>query len=291
PDHRPRPGEIVLRPRYREAGRLRQRGSRHQQQLRRQHRFGDLVRPDHRAQRLRRLRAGTVVHQRRGGNRECDQLRNPVGSAVQSRLTTDRTVVPVRKQARRSSGGPVSCPAGRLSAAGRFPQRPSPSGYLRIIRMPHRIGGAVAECSPVVWFRVHLVATAVTQALWSLFSGRPGVDRCEAGCRCKTLMRGNMSKNRTTGLRHGARALGVGAVAAVAMGLFSTGAAHADTFVPLPDGEKLGPGVKITRTHESALVSPSMAANGAGRTVWVSGNATADVSVTPEGEAGPNNGP
>ncbi|MFD4404317.1 MspA family porin [Nocardia sp. NPDC058499] len=100
-----------------------------------------------------------------------------------------------------------------------------------------------------------------------------------------------MSKNRTTGLRHGARALGVGAVAAVAMGLFSTGAAHADTFVPLPDGEKLGPGVKINRTHESALVSPSMAANGAGRTVWVSGNATADVSVTPEGEAGPNNGP
>ncbi|MGI5222978.1 MspA family porin [Nocardia sp. CA-290969] len=100
-----------------------------------------------------------------------------------------------------------------------------------------------------------------------------------------------MSKNRTTGLRYGARALGVGAVAAVAMGLFSTGAANADTFVPLPDGEKLGPGVKITRTHESALVSPSMAANGAGRVVWVSGNASADVSVTPEGEAGPNNGP
>ncbi|MGW0180822.1 MspA family porin, partial [Nocardia sp. NPDC003345] len=45
-----------------------------------------------------------------------------------------------------------------------------------------------------------------------------------------------MSKNRTTGLRCGARALGVGAVAAVAMGLFSTGAANADTFVPLPDG-------------------------------------------------------
>ncbi|MGW0005807.1 MspA family porin [Nocardia grenadensis] len=100
-----------------------------------------------------------------------------------------------------------------------------------------------------------------------------------------------MSKNRTTGLRCGARALGVGAVAAVAMGLFSTGAANADTFVPLPDGEKLGPGVKITRTHESALISPSLAANGAGRTVWVSGNASADVAVTPAGEAGPHNGP
>ncbi|MGW1743387.1 MspA family porin [Nocardia sp. NPDC001965] len=100
-----------------------------------------------------------------------------------------------------------------------------------------------------------------------------------------------MSKNRTTGLRCGARALGVGAVAAVAMGLFSTGAANADTFVPLPDGEKAGPGVKITRTHESAIVSPSLAANGVGRTVWVSGTATADVSVTPEGKSGPNNGP
>ncbi|MGH8881043.1 MAG: MspA family porin, partial [Stackebrandtia sp.] len=47
----------------------------------------------------------------------------------------------------------------------------------------------------------------------------------------------------------------------------------------------------IARTGEHAVISPSMAANGAGRVVWVSGNASADVSVTPEGEAGPNNGP
>ncbi|WP_040798430.1 MspA family porin [Nocardia higoensis] len=100
-----------------------------------------------------------------------------------------------------------------------------------------------------------------------------------------------MSENRINGLRHGARAVGVGAAAAVALGLFSTGAANADTFVPLPDGEKVGPGVTITRTGESAIVSPSLAANGAGRVVWVSGNATADVTVTPEGEAGPTNGP
>ncbi|MBF6572511.1 MspA family porin [Nocardia farcinica] len=100
-----------------------------------------------------------------------------------------------------------------------------------------------------------------------------------------------MSENRTKGLRHGVRAAGVGAAAAVAMGLLSTGAANADTFVPLPDGQKVGPGVTVTRTGEHAIVSPSMAANGAGRVVWVSGNASADVTVTPEGEVGPNNGP
>ncbi|GAD83926.1 MspA family porin [Nocardia asteroides] len=102
-----------------------------------------------------------------------------------------------------------------------------------------------------------------------------------------------MSENRTTGVRRGARAAGVGAAAAaVAFGLLSTGAANADTFVPLPDGQKVSPaGVTITRTHESALISPSMAANGAGRVVWVSGSAIAEVADTPEGEVGPWNGP
>ncbi|RDI66672.1 MspA family porin [Nocardia pseudobrasiliensis] len=101
-----------------------------------------------------------------------------------------------------------------------------------------------------------------------------------------------MSENRTIGLRRGARFAGIGAAAAVAIGLFSTGAANADAFVPLPDGQKQGPnGVVITRTGEHAVVSPSMAANGAGRVVWVSGNAIADVPNTPEGKAGPWNGP
>ncbi|MFI5714197.1 MspA family porin [Nocardia sp. NPDC051750] len=100
-----------------------------------------------------------------------------------------------------------------------------------------------------------------------------------------------MSENRTDGVRKGVRIAGVGAAAAVAVGLLSVGAASADTFVPLPDGQKAGPGVTITRTGEHAVISPSMAANGAGRVVWVSGNAAADVTVTPEGEAGPNNGP
>ncbi|WP_167478008.1 MspA family porin [Nocardia arthritidis] len=100
-----------------------------------------------------------------------------------------------------------------------------------------------------------------------------------------------MSENRTNGLRLGVRVAGVGGAAAVAIGLLSTGAANADTFVPLPDGQKMGPGVTITRNGEHAIISPSMAANGAGRVVWVSGNAVAEVTETPEGTAGPNNGP
>ncbi|MEV6386965.1 MspA family porin [Nocardia xishanensis] len=77
------------------------------------------------------------------------------------------------------------------------------------------------------------------------------------------------------------RVAGVGFAAATAVGLFSTGAAHADVFVPLPDGTEHGPGVRIDRTAERAVVSSSMAANGAGRVVWVSGTITADVSVAP----------
>ncbi|MEU0501826.1 MspA family porin [Nocardia sp. NPDC005998] len=91
------------------------------------------------------------------------------------------------------------------------------------------------------------------------------------------------------GVRRGLGIAGAGAV--VAVGLLSTGAANADAFVALPDGQKAGPGVNIIRNGEHAIVSPSLAANGAGRTVWVSGNAIAEVAVTPEGVVGPNNGP
>ncbi|WP_431970315.1 MspA family porin [Nocardia sp. bgisy134] len=100
-----------------------------------------------------------------------------------------------------------------------------------------------------------------------------------------------MSMNRSSGLRGVGRVAGVGAAAAVAMGLLSTGAADADTFVPLPNGERVGPGVTIARIGERAVISPSLAANGAGRVAWVSGTVTADVTVTPEGKVGPNNGP
>lgn len=104
-------------------------------------------------------------------------------------------------------------------------------------------------------------------------------------------MRGIMSDNRNPGLRRGIRIAGVGAAAAVAIGLFSTGAANADTFVPLPDGVKSGPGFTMGQVASSALVSPSLAANGAGRVTWVSGKAWADVTTTPAGTPGPNNGP
>lgn len=77
-----------------------------------------------------------------------------------------------------------------------------------------------------------------------------------------------------------ARLAGLGSAAVAAVGLLSTGAAHADVFVPLPDGAETAPGATITRTGEHAVVSPSMAANGVGRVVWVSANITADVTAT-----------
>ncbi|WP_280405564.1 MspA family porin [Nocardia brasiliensis] len=96
--------------------------------------------------------------------------------------------------------------------------------------------------------------------------------------------------NRFRAGNRGVRAAGLGVVATVALGLSATGAAHADTFVPLPDGERLGPGVQISRTQESALISQSLAANGAGRVAWLTGTVTADVTATPPGKPGPNNG-
>ncbi|MFE6919805.1 MspA family porin [Nocardia sp. NPDC057663] len=98
-----------------------------------------------------------------------------------------------------------------------------------------------------------------------------------------------MSENRTIRVRRGAWS--AGAAVAVTIGLLSAGAADADTFISLPDGQKLGPGVTLTRTDEHAVISPSLVANGVGRVVWVSGNARADVRVTPEGEVGLWNGP
>ncbi|MFC9556432.1 MspA family porin [Rhodococcus sp. NPDC056960] len=82
--------------------------------------------------------------------------------------------------------------------------------------------------------------------------------------------------------RHGLRIAGLGAALAVAVGLLATGVASADTFIPLPDGSKEGPNATVTRTGESALVSQSLAANGAGRVAWVSGTVTVDVRGIPE---------
>ncbi|MGY2062153.1 MspA family porin, partial [Nocardia gipuzkoensis] len=81
----------------------------------------------------------------------------------------------------------------------------------------------------------------------------------------------------------------VAAAVISAIGLWSPAAARADAFVPLPDGHIEQPGISITSNGERAIISPSMAANGAGRTAWVSGNLTVDVD-TPPGTIGPNNG-
>ncbi|NLU82601.1 MspA family porin [Rhodococcus sp. HNM0569] len=96
-----------------------------------------------------------------------------------------------------------------------------------------------------------------------------------------------MSKIRKSGVRRAARVASVGAAGAVALGLMSTGAANADTFVPLPGGEKVvnagDVSVKVARNAESALVSPSLAANGAGRVAWVTGDVFADLQGAEEG--------
>jgi hypothetical protein len=81
--------------------------------------------------------------------------------------------------------------------------------------------------------------------------------------------------------RSGVRRGGIAAALTVTAALVGTGTAQADTFVPLPDGREAAPGASISRMGEHAVVSPSMAANGAGRVVWVSGTVTADVVHTP----------
>ncbi|AWK74024.1 MULTISPECIES: MspA family porin [Rhodococcus] len=83
-------------------------------------------------------------------------------------------------------------------------------------------------------------------------------------------------------LRHGAKAAGVVAAATVAIGLLSTGAANADTFVPLQDGEITqtlldGTVVTVRQTGNTANISPSMGSTPLHRNVWTSG--TIDVSI------------
>ncbi|WP_330228436.1 MspA family porin [Nocardia sp. NBC_00508] len=80
-----------------------------------------------------------------------------------------------------------------------------------------------------------------------------------------------------------ARAAGLCASAAITMGLLSTGAANADTFVPLPGGELTktlsdGTVVTIRLVGESATISPSMGSTPVHRNAWVSGSAQVEVS-------------
>ncbi|MBF6436991.1 MspA family porin [Nocardia cyriacigeorgica] len=79
------------------------------------------------------------------------------------------------------------------------------------------------------------------------------------------------------------RAAGAGAAAAVAMGLFSTGAANADTFVPLPGGEIVrtlsdGTVVTVRLVGESANINPSMGSTPVHRNAWVSASAQVELS-------------
>ena len=79
-----------------------------------------------------------------------------------------------------------------------------------------------------------------------------------------------------------ARMAGVGAAATMAIGLCSTGAANADTFVPLPGGELTktlsdGTVVTVRLTDESANINPSMGSTPAHRNAWVSGSAQVDL--------------
>ncbi|AYF73001.1 porin [Nocardia yunnanensis] len=89
-----------------------------------------------------------------------------------------------------------------------------------------------------------------------------------------------------------ARAAGIGAVATAALGLFSTGAANADTFVPLPGGsitETMDDGtvVTISMTGESANINPSMGATPLHRNAWVSGSAQVHLSADAGGKIVP----
>ncbi|MFC9838321.1 MspA family porin [Rhodococcus sp. NPDC127530] len=83
-------------------------------------------------------------------------------------------------------------------------------------------------------------------------------------------------------LRHGAKAAGVVAAATVAIGLVSTGAANADTLVPLQDGTITqtlldGTVVTVRTTGNTTNISLSMGSTPLHRNVWASG--TIDVSI------------
>ncbi|WP_227996882.1 MspA family porin [Nocardia australiensis] len=88
-----------------------------------------------------------------------------------------------------------------------------------------------------------------------------------------------------------AKAAGVGAAATIAIGLLSTGAAHADTFVPLPGGEITktlsdGTVVAIRLVGESANINPSLGSTPLHRNAWVSGSAQVELSGAPGATGG-----
>jgi len=97
-----------------------------------------------------------------------------------------------------------------------------------------------------------------------------------------------MSKFKVISRRRPVHLAFVAVATMLAIGIWSP-QASADAFVPLPNGHIERHGVKITSTGEHAIISPSLAANGIGRTSWLSADVTVDVD-TPNGVVGPNNG-
>ncbi|WP_067654293.1 MspA family porin [Nocardia harenae] len=80
-----------------------------------------------------------------------------------------------------------------------------------------------------------------------------------------------------------ARVAGAGAAATMAIGLFSAGAANADTFVALPGGsitKTLSDGTVVTvnLVGESATISPSLGSTPTHRNAWVSGSAQVQIN-------------
>ncbi len=82
----------------------------------------------------------------------------------------------------------------------------------------------------------------------------------------------------------------VGATVA-ACALAAVPSAHADRNFGLPNGKARGDGFTIIKTGERIRVGPSLAANGAGRSAWVSANVKVLAPGIDTSEAGPNNGP
>ncbi|AZG45048.1 MspA family porin [Gordonia insulae] len=98
-----------------------------------------------------------------------------------------------------------------------------------------------------------------------------------------------MSNRHTAFRMAGVSAVAAGAAAgAVVAGI---GSAGADAFVKLPGGTAHGVGVTLSRSGESAQVSPSMAGNPASRTAWVSGTVTLKAPKLKPAKAGPSSGP
>ena len=91
--------------------------------------------------------------------------------------------------------------------------------------------------------------------------------------------------------RRGALAGVLAGVAAAGIAVTGVAPAHADAFVRLPNGSQGGDGLQLIRTGESARISPSLAANGLGRTAWVSGDVVLKAPNLKSTDTQPNNGP